>query len=374
MQISKIKFGAMLLIAFVLGGLVTFGVTTMGLFSDKTIDSNKLGEIQKNIDKYYLNDYDKDDLIEGVYKGYVAGLDDPYSSYMTPTEYESWEATSIGDYDGVGMTFSEDGNGLFVAVEITAGSPAEKAGVKPGDVIISVDGKQYSDIDLMAAAIRGKAGTNVKIEFMRDDKTFEKTIVREHISLPSVESKIIDGDIGYIKISRFVGNTGVDFLDALAKVRKEGAGSLILDLRDNGGGMVDQCVEVADQFLDEGPVCYVEDKYGNSESYDAEESRTELETVVLVNENSASASEILAGAMKDNGYKLVGQKTFGKGVIQRTIQLSDKSALKLTIMQYLSPDKHVIQKKGIRPNYKVKDKEDTEADEQLEKAESLLAD
>ncbi|MDO4177245.1 MAG: S41 family peptidase [Bacillota bacterium] len=367
MQISKVRFVITLAVAFVVGAAVMFGVTHFGHDSAK-IDENKLGAIQEQIDKYYLNDCDQEELIEYVYKGYVAGLGDPYSLYMSKTEYESWLASATGDYDGIGMTFTEDKNGNFVVLEVTKDSPAEKADVKSGDYILTVDGETFESSDVMAAAIRGQAGTNVTIEFMQDEKKVSKTITRDHIIQQSVEYKMLDGDIGYIQISKFINSTSEDFDAALKNLTAKGAKSLILDLRDNCGGLVNECVEVADEFLDEGPVCYVEDKNGNTESYDAEDGKTKLPTVVLVNENSASASEILAGAMHDNDYTLIGEKTFGKGVIQTTEQLSDGSALKLTIMQYLSPDKHVIHKKGIKPDIVVEDKEKTEADEQLDKA------
>lgn len=203
-------------------------------------------------------------------------------------------------------------------------------------------------------------------------KKKEVKLVRDDIVLQSVTWEMLDDSIGYIKISSFLNNTGADFKDALQAVEQKNAKGLILDLRNNGGGLVDQSVDVADEFLDEGVVCYVEDKNGKTETYNAYDGKTNIPAVVLINESSASASEILAGALKDNGFEIVGTKSFGKGVIQTTIEMEDGSALKLTIMQYLSPDKHVIHEKGIKPTVKVEDKEKTEADEQLEKAEELL--
>jgi len=197
-------------------------------------------------------------------------------------------------------------------------------------------------------------------------------MMRDNIILQSVTWEMLDDSIGYIKISSFINNTGKEFKEALQAIEQNKAKGLILDLRNNGGGLVDASVDVADEFLDEGVVCYVEDKNGNTETYKAYDGKTNIPAVILINESSASASEILAGALKDNGYEIVGTKSFGKGVIQTTIEMEDGSALKLTIMQYLSPDKHVIHEKGIKPTVKVKDKEKTEADEQLEKAEELL--
>ena len=374
MYISKPKFIISLIAVFVLGA----AASVMGLYAlgstvaSSPADSDKLSEIQKCIDSYYLEDYDRDELAEGMYKGYVQGLGDPYSVYMDPKEYDSWKATATGDYSGVGITFSEDERGRYVVLSISPDSPAEKAGIKEGDFLLTVDGKEYEVSDVMAAAIRGKEGTQVTIEIARDGEKKKFEITREKIITKSVEGRMLDSDTGYISISSFVNSTGEDFGKELDKVEESGAGFLILDLRDNGGGLVDQCVEVADRFLDKGVVCYVQDKDGNSESYDAEDGKTKLKTVVLVNENSASASEILAAALQDNGYQVVGNNTFGKGVIQTTLEMSDGSALKLTIMEYLSPDKHKVNKVGVKPDVSVEDKESTEADEQLEKAKSLL--
>lgn len=374
MHIGKGKFIIAIVAAFVFGAVVAFGAFCImsGLSSSSSIDDKKLMEIQRSIDSYYLEDYDRDELIEGMYKGYVQGLGDPYSAYMDAEEYGSWQATATGDYSGIGVTFSEDDRGRFVVLNVTADSPAEKAGIQQGDIILSVDGVEYEVSDVMASAIRGEAGTKVTLEIYRDGEKKEFTITRARIIAKSIEAEMIDDDTGYIKISEFVSSTGDDFDRELKKLEKQGAKSLILDLRDNGGGLVSESVSVADHFLDEGVICYVQDKNGNSESYDAEDGKTSLDTVVLVNENSASASEILAAALKDNGFAIVGKRTFGKGVIQTTMEMSDGSALKLTIMEYLSPDKHKVHKEGVKPDYVVKDKKSTKEDEQLQKAMELV--
>ena len=374
MQIKKKKFIFLMCAAFFAGLIVMGGIcATMMHSPGQTISSDdKIKQIKACIDEYYLNDYDEQDLIEGAYQGYVEGLGDPYSSYFTKEAYDSWIATSTGNYSGVGITFAENENGQFEVISVNPGSPAEKAGVKTGDMILEVDGKTYTDSEIMAFAIRGKKGTDVTLKMYCDGKEKDVTMTRDDISIKSVDWKMLDDDIGYIEINSFVEDTGKDFSDALDQVEAKKAKGLILDLRNNGGGLVDQCVEVADEFLDKGVVCYVEDKNGKTETYDAEDGKTAIPTVVLINEGSASSSEILAGALKDNGFELVGTKSFGKGVIQTTVEMSDGSALKLTIMQYLSPDKHEIHGKGIEPTVKVEDKEKTEADEQLEKAEELL--
>ena len=244
--------------------------------------------------------------------------------------------------------------------------------MKAGDILLRVDDKEFDDLELIANAIRGDEGTKVTITYSRNGKEDEVTLTRAKITQHSVEHKMLDDSTGYISISSFIESTGDDFSKALKDIEDKGAKNLVLDLRDNGGGLVDAAVEVADQFLDEGVVAYVEDKNKNRNDYDAEDGKTDLNTVVLVNENSASASEILAAALQDNGFKLVGQKTYGKGVIQSTAELSDGSAIKLTIMQYFSPDGNKIHKKGVKPDYEVKNEEDSSTDAQLEKALSLF--
>ena len=374
MQIKKRNF------ILILAGVFFAGLIVMGAICATIMHSpgyvlksdDKLTELKGYIDKYYLNDYDEQELINGVYEGYVSGLGDPYSAYMTKEVYDSWMISATGNYSGVGITFSENEAGDFEVISINPGSPAEKAGVEPGDLILKVDGESFTDADIMAAAIRGKKGTDVKLTISHDGKEKEITMTRDEIIIRSVTSEMLDDGIGYIKVDSFIDNTGEDFSKALDKVEAENAKGLILDLRNNGGGLVDESVEIADEFLDEGVVCYVEDKNGNTETYDAVDGKTKIPTVVLINEGSASASEILAGALKDNGFELVGTKSFGKGVIQTTIEMDDGTALKLTIMQYLSPDKHKIHKKGIKPSVEAEDDEDTEEDEQLEKAKELL--
>ncbi|MCI5998404.1 MAG: S41 family peptidase, partial [Eubacteriaceae bacterium] len=331
-----------------------------------------LESLYETINKNYYSDVDDDALLDGACKGLVSGLDDPYSSYMTADEYNSWKASATGEYSGVGLTFAEADDGSFTVVSVSKDSPAEKAGMKAGDILLRVDDKEFDDLELIANAIRGDEGTKVTITYSRNGKEDKVTLTRAKITQHSVEYKMLDDSTGYISISSFIESTGDDFRKALKDIEDKGAKNLVLDLRDNGGGLVDAAVEVADQFLDEGVVAYVEDKNKNRNDYDAEDGKTDLNTVVLVNENSASASEILAAALQDNGFKLVGQNTYGKGVIQSTAELSDGSAIKLTIMQYFSPDGNKIHKKGVKPDYEVKNEEDSSTDAQLEKALSLF--
>ena len=332
----------------------------------------KLELIYESIERNYYKDIDEEALVTGAEKGLVDALGDPYSSYMTKEEYESWEASALGEYEGVGITFSEDEDGNFVVVGVTGDSPAERAGIKAGDLIVSVDGKTFEDMDAMAQSIRGEEGSSVKVVYSRNGSKKEVEMKREKIEQESVEYRMLDSDTGYIRLTSFLSGSYDDFSAAMDELEKKGARDLILDIRDNGGGLVNTCIEIADEFLDEGVVTYVEDRAGKRMEYTAEDGKTDMRTVVLTNENSASCSEILAAAMQDNGYEIIGEKTFGKGVIQTTSQLEDGSALKLTIMQYFSPEGKEIQGKGVTPDISVTDDESTETDEQLERAMKAL--
>lgn len=332
----------------------------------------KLDQLYDTITSSFYKEVDEDAMMEGAYKGLVAGLNDPYSSYMTAEEYETWVATATGEYSGVGITFTQDEDGNFVVVSVTDDSPAADAGIREGDIIKTVDGQEYSDLDVIGNAIRGEEGSEIEITYIRDGEEKSVTMTREKITQHSVEHRMLDGNIGYISISSFIETTGEDFSQALKELEEDGAQGLVLDLRDNGGGLVDACVQVADEFLDEGVVVYVEDRDGNRTDYDAKDGKTDLKTVVLVNENSASASEILAAALQDNGFEIVGQTTYGKGVIQSTAQMEDGSALKLTIMQYFSPDGNAINEKGVTPDHQVANEENSGEDAQLDEALSLF--
>lgn len=378
MIIKKSGFVICLVAAFVLGVVLTAVISALLIFlpgsgSGAKIDEQKLSQINAYIDKYYLwDDYDKKELTDNAYRGYVAGLGDIYSAYMTKEEYDSYETSSLGTYSGIGVTFEMTESGEYRIVAVTKDSPADKAGLEPDDKILEVDGKFYQNSDIMAANIRGKKGTKVTLTIMHDKKEKKVTMVRDTINQDSVDYKMLDDTTGYIQITQFIDNTGDDFDAALKDIQKQGATKLVLDLRNNGGGLVDDAITVADEFLDAGVACYVKDRNGMTDEYKVKDGKTDIETVVLVNKNSASASEILSAALQDNGYQIVGEKTFGKGIIQTSFVLPEGDALKLTILEYLSPKKHKVHEKGVTPDVKVKDNEKTEEDEQLEKAEELL--
>ncbi|MBQ6401673.1 MAG: S41 family peptidase [Firmicutes bacterium] len=375
--VPVVVFVICLVLALVLGAVAGFvGSAVAGAgpvkSTGKKVDQNKLDSLHAQIEKYYKGDIVEEDLVEGAYHGYVSGLNDPYSAYMTKEEVQSDEESYESDYSGVGITFEQNEQGGYEVVSVSKGSPAEKAGIVPGDFLLSVDGKTYSSSDVMAAHIRGDKGTKVTVEVMHDGKSEDVTMVRDTIHHETVEYRMLDDQTGYIQISGFIEGTADDFDKALAAIEGKGAKNLVLDLRNNGGGLVDECAKVADDFLDAGVITYVQDKNGKEETYDARDGKTGLKTVVLVNGYSASASEILTGALQDNDFPVVGEKTFGKGVIQVTFPQKDGSGLKLTIMEYLTPDRHPVHKKGVTPNTEIEDDEDTDADEQLDKAKELV--
>jgi carboxyl-terminal processing protease len=301
---------------------------------------------------------------------------------MTAEEYENEIVSLTGNYSGIGVTFSMDTSNNFVILAVTAGSPAEEAGILPGDYIVKVNGETFGpdEFNTIATKIRGESGTQVTLTILRGSNELEFTMTRRKISTQSVSYEMKDGETGYIYISSFEQNTGTDFKKALKSLEKSGAKYLVVDIRDNPGGLVNSAVQVADELMGKGTVVYIQDQAGNREYYTTEAGRTKLPYVLLVNENSASSSEILAAGIQDNNEgTIVGTLTFGKGIIQGMQELTDGSAFRMTEYQYFSPNGSVIHKKGITPDYIV-EFEDGDLDEdghlvydrQLERAIEIL--
>ncbi|MGN0660033.1 MAG: S41 family peptidase [Emergencia sp.] len=341
--------------------------------SDMGSRYGKLYSLQKTLENQFLYEIDEDAQMEAVYKAVTDALGDKYTSYMTEEEYEKWKEAVTGTFTGVGLVFMETENGDIVVTKVVDGGPADTAGLKAGDRLLKVDGKTCEDITDMASRLRGDEGTSLKLSYERDGKVKEVAMVRAQVEEPTVYSAVIDDRYGYIQILSFEQTTADQFRTELAEMEKKGVAGLVVDLRNNPGGLVDQGIEVADMLLPECTITHTEDKNGKKEYHNSDENCTSLRYVLLVNEKTASASEIIAAAVKDNGGgSLVGAKTFGKGIIQGTVEFKDGSAVKMTIMQYLSPKGSVIQGKGIEPDYKVSLPEDADKDLQLEKALKLL--
>jgi carboxyl-terminal processing protease len=321
--------------------------------------NEKIETIYKILDSYYVNDYDKQAVEEGIYAGMVNKLDDPYSAYMDAEALKSFQLRMNGSYPGIGIIVSVDeAKNRVVVVSPFEGSPAFKAGIKPGDYIIKIDG---TDVDgsLYNEAVellRGEAGSKTTLTLLResDGSVFEAQIERAEVDLPTVSHKMLENDIGYIRITSFDEVTSKQFAAGYNDLTKRGMRSLILDLRNNPGGLLNVVCEIADTLVDTEYIVYTENKQGNREYTYGDRERIEIPLVVLINGNSASASEVLSGAVKDTGTGvLVGEKSFGKGLVQSVKQLPDGSGIKVTIAKYYTPSGVCIDGTGIVPNYTV---------------------
>jgi len=322
---------------------------------------NYLSKIKSVIDKNYLwkDKINEQELKDSAIEGYVSGLGDKYTEYIPEDEMKEFTENITGSFYGIGiyMVADEDTKKIIVYYPIP-GSPAEKAGIKSGDAIISVDGVEYEfeDFNIIADNIKGKEGTKVKLVVERDGENIEFEITRAKVETNPITTKVLDNKIGYIKFPSFDQDSSKAFKEKVDELINKGIKSLIIDLRNNGGGIVDECTDIADYFLDKGKTIIITKDNNNAEEttkakYDK---IYNLPIVVLVNENSASASEILTGALKDNKVAtVIGDKTYGKGVIQTVITLSDGSGLKITTAQYFTPNGTEIHEKGIEPDIKV---------------------
>lgn len=338
----------------------------------------KIQELNQYIDQYYLFEYEEENIENGIYKGLMAGLGDVYTGYYTPEEYASFMESSNGSYSGIGAMLSQDySTGIISVVRAFEGAPAAEAGVKTGDILYMVEGEEVTgkDLSLVVTDLKGVEGTEVHISILRGTEVMELAITRKNIQVPTVESRMIDKQIGYIAITEFDDVTDEQFMDALDELETQGMKKLIIDLRDNGGGLVDVTCAILDRLLPEGLIVYTEDKYGNrqEEASDAE-NYFSGDMAVLVNENSASASEIFAGAVKDYGVgTLIGTQTFGKGIVQSLFPLEDGSAVKITVSRYYTPAGNNIHEVGITPDIILEEDENAQEDNQLQKAIEVLS-
>lgn len=383
----------------ILSVFITFMITSISLYTYFTKNpisvsaksnskdiSNKLNQYRKIIDKYYLGDVDETKLEEGVIKGYIEGLDDPYTEYISKEDMESYLDDTMGNFVGIGIYMIK--NTKYDKIQVLStikGSPAENAGIQAGDLIVSVDGVEYKADDMTAVSnkIKGEEGTKVTIELLRGSENIKYELTRSKVKVNQVEGKVLSNDIGYIKFTSFDETTAEDFKKQYQELAKKNIKSLIIDLRNNGGGIVDQALEIADYIADKDSVLLYEVDKNNKET--VRKAKTDpiinMPIVILTNENTASASEILAGALKDLGKaKTVGTTTYGKGVIQQILRLNDGSGLKITIEEYQTPNKNKINKVGIEPDEKVELPDSVESiftikeseDTQLQKAIDML--
>ena len=366
-----------IIMLIVLVAFVTFLLTSIGMYqyfqnnskfgNTFVVSSSNNGDITSElskyrslIDKYFLGDVNEEKLKEGAIKGYIEGLDDQYTEYISKEDMKDYMDDTTGNFVGIGiyMVKDTDSNKVMVLSPIK-GSPAEKAGILPGDLIISVDGIQYSADEMSVAAnkIKGEEGSKVKVEILRGTETLNFELTRENITINPVEGKVLQNNIGYIKFSSFDEKTSEEFKTKYEELQKQGIKSLIIDLRNNGGGIVTEALNIADYVLEKDKVILYE--VDKNEKEKIEKSKNDpiinMPIVILTNNNTASSSEILAGALKDHEKaKIVGTKTYGKGVIQQLMTLPDGSGLKITAEEYLTPNRTKINKIGIQPDEEVK--------------------
>lgn len=353
--------------------------------------NDKLSQLQSMVDQYYLFE----DEIEvgkeesGIYQGFLYGLNDPYAVYYTPEELASFMDETTGTYCGIGAMVSQNiTTGVATIIRVFEGSPAEEAGILPGDMIFKVDGEEVTGMDLTLIVnnyVKGEEGTDVVITVFREDKDEYKdiTVTRRPIDVQTVSGRMLEDGIGYVSVLEFDQITGSQFTEKIEELERQGMEKLIVDLRDNPGGELTTVVDMVDYVVEDGGrILTVADKYGKEEIYKAEDGHSlDLPMVVLVNGNSASASEVFTGAMKDYGAAtIVGTKTFGKGIVQTLFPLSDGSAVKLTTNHYYTPEGHDIHGKGIEPDVVEDLNEEAKAmavipeelDNQLQKAIEIL--
>ena len=389
-------------IGFILGIMTSFVLVYVGfafafnngnvlslfLKRNSKLDYKKIEEktsvLQNIIDRYFLFDEDMTKLEDGIYAGMMNGLGDPYTVYYTKEEYKALNEDTEGKYSGIGAVVSQNPNTKIITiVKIFDNSPANDAGLQVGDIIYKIDGEEVAGTDmdiLVKTKIRGEEGTSFKMTVLRGDerKEVELDLTRRSIEVETVAGKMLDNNIGYIAVSQFDAVTSEQFKSNIESLQSQGMTKLIVDLRGNPGGLLDQVVDMLDYILPDGLVLYTEDKYGKREEYYSDGSHElKIPMVVLVNENSASASEVFTATFRDFEWgTVVGKTTFGKGIVQNVLPLGDGTAVKITTQHYYPPSGYDLHKVGIKPDLEVDLNEGakigTDSDNQLSAAIDIL--
>lgn len=361
-----------IIMLIVLTAFVTFLITSVCLcqyftkgkigkslvFSEESMDTT-LSRYKNIIDKYFLGEVDEKKLKEGAIKGYIEALDDPYTEYISKDDMKDYLEDTMGNFVGIGIYMVKDTtNNRILVLSPIKNSPAEKAGILPNDAIIEVDGKECTgdDFSTISNQIKGEEGSTVKIKILRENETKEFEIKREKITINPIESKVLKNNIGYIEFSSFDENTSEEFKTQYNDLKAKGIKYLIIDLRNNGGGIVSEALKIADYATNKGDILLYEVDKNNNETIKKSQNDPIIDVpiIILTNKNTASASEILAGCLKDLGKaKTVGTKTYGKGVIQDVLTLQDGSGIKITSEEYLTPNRTKIHKVGIEPDEEV---------------------
>lgn len=389
-------------IGFILGIMTSFVLVYVGfafafnngnvlslfLKRNSKLDYKKIEEktsvLQNIIDRYFLFDEDMTKVEDGIYAGMMNGLGDPYTVYYTKEEYKALNEDTEGKYSGIGAVVSQNSNTKIITiVKIFDNSPANDAGLQVGDIIDKIDGEEVAGTDmdiLVKTKIRGEEGTSFKMTVLRGDerKEVELDLIRRSIEVETVAGKMLDNNIGYIAVSQFDAVTSEQFKSNIESLQSQGMTKLIVDLRGNPGGLLDQVVDMLDYILPDGLVLYTEDKYGKREEYYSDGSHElKIPMVVLVNENSASASEVFTATFRDFEWgTVVGKTTFGKGIVQNVLPLGDGTAVKITTQHYYPPSGYDLHKVGIKPDLEVDLNEGakigTDSDNQLSAAIDIL--
>lgn len=361
--LSGITLIMALMLLLIFTGRADLSFFPVGNGSDHTLEreiTKKTNIIKKYIDKYYLDDINSETMADSVYKGIVNGLGDTYAAYYTADEYKDITEKSNGTYCGIGAYVSTDSDtGNIVIVKPMEGGPAEKAGIKAGDIIYYVDGENVSgqDITTVLSKVKGEADTKVDLKVWREGENdyLNIKVTRELIEDDTVSSRMLTGNVGYIKVTGFEEVTGKQFENTIDTLEKSQMKALIIDLRDNGGGLLTSTVKMLDRLLPKELVVYTKNKEGVAEKYYTEDDKSiKIPMAILVNGNSASASEVFSGALQDKGAaKLIGTQTFGKGIVQTIFNLEDGTALKMTTSKYYTPNGRNIHKTGLTPDIEV---------------------
>lgn len=375
---NKKRLAAVIVITAMISSVLTMGawVALLGLDSHKVVDLVRFFGTMRLIETRYVDGTDEGKLLDGAISGMVQSLGDPHSIYMDKDLYTKLMEHTEGAFGGIGVTMGFKDNRVTI-ISVLEGTPGEKAGLLAGDEIMAVDGTSVAELqpEEVVLGIRGEVGTQVALTIHREgQEDTDYQLTRDTIHVPSVKGMKLEGtDLGYIRIASFAENTGKEFKEEFKKVKDEGARGLVIDLRQNPGGLITSCVEVAREVVPKGTIVSVVDKNGAKEEYASELEASRMPIVVLMDGGSASASEILAGALQDTGAgKVVGVQSYGKGSVQIVVPLMNEDGLKLTVAKYYTPSGRSIDGTGITPDVEAALVPESGVDSQLEKAKEVL--
>ena len=366
MNKRKITIGSTLML-LMLAVVSTFNITffvaseyynaRLGNFEELESEYEKFSEVSSIVDKYFVGEYDKEEMMDAALKGYINGMGDQWSSYLTEEEYQAVLEQREGTYAGVGITISASADGqTFTVTAVAEDGPAEKAGIQVLDQLVAVDGESIAGMsyDDLNNKVHGEPGSQVVLTILRDGRQTEYALEREEVQTSGVKAQMLDGNIGLIRIESFSTNVDQEFSQKLQQLLDEGAQGLVFDVRFNPGGFVEVLVNMLDELLPKGTIISIADKDGNSTNYTSDEEQVELPMAVLTNEYSISAAEFFAACLQEYDVAtVVGEHTLGKGYAQSLIPLSDGGALNISTSRYYTPKGVSLAGVGIQPDEEV---------------------